>query len=78
MSDERFSFDLNGDVWDTVRGIVYCDKGSICYLLNLLAEENEQLKKENEKLKEQNRKLYKCALYGKTIGDDGLVRLVGD
>ena len=30
----------------------------------------EELKKENEKLRQQNRKLYKCSLYGKTIGDE--------
>ena len=28
------------------------------------------LKEENEKLRQRNRKLYKCALYGKTIGDE--------
>ena len=28
-----------------------------------------RLMKENEQLRQRNRKLYKCALYGKTIGD---------
>ena len=28
------------------------------------------LKEENEKLRQRNRKLYKCAIYGKTIGDE--------
>ena len=28
------------------------------------------LKEENEQLQQRNRKLYKCALYGKTIGDE--------
>lgn len=32
-------------------------------LLNSLSEENEELR-------QRNRKLYKCALYGKTIGDE--------
>ena len=29
-----------------------------------------ELEEENEKLRQQNRKLYKCALHGKTIGDE--------
>lgn len=28
------------------------------------------LEEKNEKLYQQNRKLYKCALYGKTVGDE--------
>ena len=36
------------------------------YLLDKIKE----LEKENEKLRQRNRKLYKCALYGKTIGDE--------
>ena len=29
-----------------------------------------ELEEENEQLRQQNRKLYKCSIYGKTIGDE--------
>ena len=32
--------------------------------------ENAKLRIENRELRQRNRKLYKCALYGKTIGDE--------
>ena len=34
------------------------------------SESARKLYEENGKLRQQNRKLYKCALYGKTIGDE--------
>ena len=46
------------------------DVEGICKLLNEQQSTIQSLKEENEKLQQQNRKLYKCALYGKTIGDE--------
>ena len=40
------------------------------YIANKQYEEMKRLQEENEKLRQRNRKLYKCALYGKTIGDE--------
>ena len=47
-----------------------CELDEVVDLLNTQQATITSLQEENEQLRQRNRKLYKCALYGKTIGDE--------
>ena len=79
MSEQRFIRNIQGDIYDNEndkwieedwkgKPLDYDDE--VVRLLNEQQATIQHLEKENEKLRQQNRKLYKCALYGKTIGDE--------
>ncbi len=67
MSEKRFFTTLANDEYTLIQKkgnprSTYLKYSEVVDLLNKLYEEN-------GKLRQRNRKLYKCALYGKTIGD---------
>lgn len=73
MSEKRFRANFDVSIYDSEKEeYISVSEGleEIAKRMNEQQATISQLKEENEQLRQRNRKLYKCALYGKTIGDE--------